>query len=31
VLLFEAKGGTHVVETEKAIWLYHVEEDFSGS
>jgi hypothetical protein len=29
-VIFQAKGGTHILETDKAIWLYHVEEYFSG-
>ncbi|MBX7104877.1 MAG: hypothetical protein K1X57_12400 [Gemmataceae bacterium] len=30
-VLFKDKGGTHILETEKAIWLYHVEEYFAGT
>jgi hypothetical protein len=28
--LFAAKGGTHLIDTEPAVWLYHVEEYFAG-
>lgn len=28
--LFAAKGGTHLIDTEPAVWLYHVEEYFRG-
>jgi hypothetical protein len=30
-VVFQARGGTHVLETEAAIWLYHVEEYFGGT
>jgi hypothetical protein len=30
-VVFEARGGTHLVETGAAIWLYHVEEYFEGT
>ncbi|MDB5311182.1 MAG: family transposase ISGob1 [Gemmataceae bacterium] len=30
-VVFEADGGTHLFETEAAIWLYHVEEYFGGT
>ena len=30
-VLFENRGGTHVIETEAAVWLYHVEEYIPGT
>jgi hypothetical protein len=30
-VVFQARGGTHLLETEAAIWLYHAEEYFGGT